>query len=90
MNLSETPVTLFGPYGSRLAEIEEHHTNGISNPQAILNGSAFRQAVHGVALEHLSSGADVGMTHTFGLRSLIHKPGELGTYRDALKTHRDI
>ncbi len=91
MKIPETPATLFGPYGSRLKEMEETHgQNGISNPAAILNGRVFREAVHHVAREHLSAGTEVGMTHTFGLRSLLHAPGELPTYREALRTHSRI
>ncbi len=91
MNLSERPSILFGPYGSRLKEMEETHgQNGISNPSAILNGPVFREAVKQVAHEHLAAGTHVGMTHTFGLRSLIHQPGELPTYREALRIHSRI
>lgn len=91
MKTQETPAILFGPYGSRLKEMEETHgQNGISNPAAILNGPLFREAVKHVAHEHLSAGAGIGTTHTFGLRSLIHRPGELPTYREALKTHSGI
>jgi len=91
MKLAEKPSILFGPYGSRLAEMEQMHgQNGISNPTGILNGAMFREAVKNVAHEHLSAGAEIGMTHTFGLRSLVHAPGELRTYREALKTHSRI
>lgn len=91
MNFPERPAILFGPYGSRLKEMEETHgQNGISNPSAILNGQVFRQAVKQVAHEHLSAGARIGMTHTFGLRSLLHQPGELSTYREALRIHSKI
>lgn len=91
MKTQETPAILFGPYGSRLKEMEETHgQNGISNPAAILNGPLFREAVKHVAHEHLSAGAGIGTTHTFGLRSLIHTPGELPTYRAALQTHSRI
>lgn len=91
MKTQETPAILFGPYGSRLKEMEDTHgQNGISNPAAILNGPLFRQAVKHVAHEHLSAGAGIGTTHTFGLRSLLHAAGELPTYREALKTHSGI
>lgn len=91
MNFPERPAILFGPYGSRLKAMEETHgQNGISNPSAILNGPVFRQAVKQVAHEHLSAGARIGMTHTFGLRSLLHQPGELPTYREALRIHSKI
>lgn len=77
---------LSGPYGTRLAEMAQAYGEPqLSNPVAVLNGRHCGEAVSEVAGSYLEKGANVLAVNGFGLRGLIHRPGELPTFRKALR-----
>lgn len=71
---------LFGPYGTRLDEV-----GCSSDPMAVLEDGRSRAAVAQVAEEYLHAGAEVATVNGFGLRWMLHKPGERKTYFEALR-----
>lgn len=75
---------LFGPYGTRLDEV-----GCSSEPLAVLEDGRSRSAVAHVAREYIKAGADVATVNAFGLRRLLHEPGERKTYFDALEGQHD-
>lgn len=71
---------LFGPYGTRLDEV-----GCSSDPLAVLEDGRARRAVAQVAAEYVHAGAEVATVNGFGLRRLLHEPGEQRTYFEALE-----
>lgn len=79
-----TPLTLFGPYGTRLEQKAEAQGFQLGGPTDVISNSSVRSAIGSIAREYLNSGA-CGMTiPCFGSRQLINQNGGYQVYQEAL------
>ncbi|MDF2378808.1 MAG: homocysteine S-methyltransferase family protein [Candidatus Gracilibacteria bacterium] len=74
------PLTLFGPYGTRLEQKAAKHHFSYGDPTDILGSAAVARAVGDIADEYLNAGARAITIPCFGARWSLHKHDGLKEY----------